>query len=234
MDTRAPILSRRSMDRFIDHVLSSQAVWAVKDENGLARVASGLSRSTMVTLLWSEQPKCERWQRMAAGKARVKCLSLADLLVDVLPKLAELGRLVGPDRGAHLVDIEIEPAELARRLRVEAVLLFARRVTRLGSVWLLQGPDGPACLSSQAVPGRLLLPCWHDRTQAEMRLQGPLADMVVSEVPIETFRKKTLLWAAESGRLAAPAFCEGKGVIELEPDELERQLAAAGSSLTIA
>lgn len=229
MPAHARTSANDTLDRFIARVLGMQVAWVAAGEEGLGRVPSPTVSSRMVTLLWSKRSEAERWGAPVAARPRIKALSLRDLYVDVLPKLAALNRLVGPDWGSEPSQPEIGPDELASRLRCAAVALFLREVQRSGSVWVLQGAEGPACLVSKRQPGALMLPCWHRRDLAQARIAGPLADMVAAEVPLEDFREKTLLWIAESRRQVAPAFCEGDGVLEFEAADLEAHLA--GSAL---
>jgi len=84
---------------------------------------------------------------------------------------------------------------------------------------LLQGAEGPSCLISKLRPGRELVTCWGERGHAELRIAGPLQDTVAAEVPPTAFCDRLLVWAAETGRLVAPGFCEGDGGIELEAGE---------------
>src|SRR6185503_3060529 len=158
MDTHAPVLSNAAIDRFISRVLDTEAVWTVAGEEGLARVASPTAKARMATLFWSERAAAERWGSLIAEHPRTKRLSLPDLLNEVLPKLAALNRLVGPDWGSEPLEPEIEPADLARRLRVEAVAQFVRQAKHREAVWILQGGDGPACLMSKSRPGAQMLP----------------------------------------------------------------------------
>jgi hypothetical protein len=58
------------------------------------------------------------------------------------------------------------------------------------------------------------------RSQAELRINGPLQDKVAAEVALIAFCDRLLVWAAETGRLIAPGFCEGEGAIEVEAGEL--------------
>ena len=146
----------------------------------------------------------------------------------MLPKLSALNRLVGPDWGPEPLEPEIEPADLARRLRSEAVAQFVRKANHREAVWVLQGADGPALLMSKSRPGAQMLPCWYDGAHAEARIAGPLAESVAAAVPLATFRERTLLWLGESGRLVAPAYCEGDGLVELAPGDLAARLTGAG------
>jgi hypothetical protein len=229
MDTPPPLLTDAATRRFIAHVLDAEAAWTVAGEEGLARVASATARARMVTLLWSERAEAERWGSLIAEHPRTKGLSLADLLKEVLPKLTALNRLIGPDWGAEALNSEIEPADLVRWLREEAVARFVRKVSEHDVVWTLQGADGPALLISKRRPGKQMLPCWYNRAHAEGRIAGPLTNCVAAAVPLATFRDRTLLWLGDSGRLVAPGYCEGDGAIELTPADLARQLAGAGN-----
>jgi hypothetical protein len=235
MPAGASTLSAKTVDRFVRRALLEQAVWAASGEEGLARVASPTERGRMVTLLWSGHGEAVRRGALLAANARTKRLLLADLLIDVLPKLAELRRLVGPDWSAEPIEPEIDPAELAQRLRAEAVTTFVREAAAIGAVWILQGAEGPACLMSRRQAGTQVLPCWHDRAHAEARIAGPWADMVAAKVPIAAFRDKTLARLCDSGRLTAPGYCEGARVIELEARDLAARLAgAAPASASVA
>src|SRR5436190_1331152 len=118
MDMRAPILSNGVIDRFVRRVLDTQVAWTAAGEEGLARVASSTVKARMVTLLWAERGHAERASATGSHPI-IKRLPLADLLIDVLPKLFELNRLVGPDWGPEPLEPEIEPCDLMRRLRSE-------------------------------------------------------------------------------------------------------------------
>ena len=105
----------------------------------------------------------------------------------------------------------------------------ASEVGSSGSVWILEGVEGPACLMSKGRPGTQLLPCWADRAQAEMRLIGPGKDMVCAEIGLAAFCDRLWLWVAETGRLVAPAFCEGDGVIACQAPDRVAGLAEAAT-----
>ena len=50
---------------------------------------------------------------------------------------------------------------------------------------------------------------------------------VAAAVPLATFRDRMLLWLGESGRLVAPGYCEGDGLVELAPADLAARLTGA-------
>jgi hypothetical protein len=227
MDIRAPVLSYALIDRFLGRVLDAQAAWTAAGEAGLARVPSPTEKARMVTLLWGVRSEADRWAATTRAHPIIKRLPLADLLIEVLPKLCELERLVGPGWGPEPLRPEVEPADLMRRLRKEAVARFVRKASRRETVWILQGADGPVCLMSKRRPSAHMLPCWHDSAHAELRIAGPLADAVATAVPIAAFRDRMLPWLGESGWTVAPGYCEGDGVMELAPDELASRLRGA-------
>jgi hypothetical protein len=229
MQATAPLLSDAATERVVRRAATALGLWATGGEAGLGRAPSGRTKARMATLLWADRGDAERWAHLAAVPGRPKFLSLADLFVDVLPKLAELERFVGLGWSEELVRPEIEPCELQQRLREEMVNAFLRKAGCFEAVWILQGMDGPACMMSKARPGAQMLPCWTDRTQAEARIAGPLAGMVAAEVPLGAFCERTLTWVAETGRLVAPGFCEGNGLIEYEPYDLLARLGDAAN-----
>ena len=102
----------------------------------------------------------------------------------------------------------------------------------MGSLFILQGTQGPAFVMSKRTAGMQVLPCWHDRASAQARIAGPLGDMVAAEVALPDFREKMLPWLAESGRVVAPAYCEGDGVLELAADALKTRLDRPSANAT--
>lgn len=230
MSLRAPILASVAVTRFVRRVLMERAAWTVAGEEGLVRVDSPTRKGRQTNLMWSQAAEAGRQGLGVVANPRLKRLTLPDLFNDVLPRLAELDRTLGPDWSAEPIRPEVPPLDLARRLRKEAVEMFVRHAVCFGTVWMLQGPEGPACRVSRRQPGVQVLPCWQDQASAEARIDGPWADMVAAEVPLATFRDKTLVWLAESGRLLAPGFCEGDGQHELEPAEFATRLRGAAGS----
>jgi hypothetical protein len=228
MDLHTPILSNVAVDRFVRRVLDAQAAWTAAGEHGLARAPSASAKARMVTLLWAERGDAERWGMPAVANPRLKRLSLADLLTEVRPKLRALDRLVGTDWSETPPAPEVEPGDLALRLRSDAVSRFVHKASHRDTVWVLQGVDGPICLMSRTRPGTQMLPCWYDAAHAEARLEGPLAECVAIPVPLAGFCGKMLAWLEEEGRLVAPGYCEGDGLLELAPGDLATRLARAG------
>ena len=220
---RIPEIAQR--DRFIRQTIANRVVFALAKEGGLARVASRSCRKRQVTLLWSTRAQAQHWAPIIAGNATVSELPLTAVLSNVLPELAGLGRLVGPDWCADPAEAEIDPAELAERLRLRALEAFVTRARLAGAVWILADASGPALLVSDTRPDRFVLPCWSDRGSAASRRDGPWSDTSASPLVLETFVGTTLPWLAERGWLVSPEHAEGPGVLELDPDQLSPRLA---------
>jgi hypothetical protein len=212
-------------ERFVRHAVAHRAVFAVAGEDGLARVPSQRRRGRQVTLLWSTRAEAEHWAPVVTVNPRVKQLPLAALLAEVLPALAGLERLVGPDWCADPAEAELDPVDLAERLRLRTLEAFVTRARLSRSVWLLEDASGPALLVSTTRADRFMLPCWSDRAQAALRREGPWAGMAISAVALEAYLGVTLPWLAERGWLVAPEHTEGPGALELAPDEMAARLA---------
>ena len=221
---RIPEIAQR--DRFVRQAIAHRTVFAVAGEDGLARVPSKQRRGRDVTLLWSARAEAEHWAPVVAEDPRVEELPLSALLDDVLPALGGLNRLVGPDWCADPAEAEVDPADLAERLRVQALEAFVTRARLSGAIWLLEDASGPALLVSAACSGRFMLPCWSERVLAASRREGPWADMAVSSVALQSFLGATLPWLAERGWSVAPEHSEGPGALELAPDEMAGRLVA--------
>jgi hypothetical protein len=227
MQLKVPLSPKATIDRALARAVAAQGLWAAAGGTGPGPTPSARAKARMVTLLWSDPAMLADWGYLATAAGGTKFLSLTALLVDVLPRLAELERFVGIDWTADPVRPELDPGELARRLRQALKAAFVRQAVESGSVWILQGAEGPSCLISKLQPGREFVPCWGERGDAELRIAGLLRDTVAAEVPLAAVRDRLLVWAAETGRLAAPGFCEGDGGIEVEAGELIGDLVEA-------
>lgn len=211
-------------DRFVQRVAKGKTAFVVSGEAGLARVPSQLRANREVTLLWSDLAEARRWAGILAKGPRIKQLTIRDLLGEVLPKLAELKRLVGPDWASDPVEPEAEPIELARQLRRAMVDQFAVEAVAQGHVYILMGVDGPLRFMSRNVEGAFVLPVWSEIASAEARIEGPYVDAVPARIMLDDFRRRMLMWAVETKTRIAPAYCEGPGVIELEVWDVKGRL----------
>ena len=211
-------------NQFVRRVTDSGRLWVVAGEEGLARVASQRWKGREVTLMWSQEAQAQRWASSVTSRPRIKELSTAELLLDVLPALATLKRFVGPDWGDEPVEPEVEARDLAERLRLDAIAAFVRTVVKSGVIWMLEGIDGPGLLLSGSGHDRLVLPCWSRQQAAEAHLVGPFEELLALAIPIDNFLSRTLPWLIEKNRLVAPEFFWGGGTVELEPADLRHRL----------
>jgi len=211
-------------DRFIQRVAAGKSAFVVSGEDGLARVPSQHRAGRQVTLFWSELAEARRWASVVTKGPRIKQLNLRDILADILPKLAELHRLVGPDWTSDPVEPEIDPTDLIRHLRRAMVDLFVAEATAQGHVYILAGGEGPVRFMSRNVEGTLVLPVWSQLASAQARIEGPTSEAEPARVMLEDFRQRMLMWAAETRTRIAPAFCEGPGGIELEAWDIKGRL----------
>lgn len=222
---RIPELSQR--DRFVRRAVAHKGVWAIAGEDGLARVQSPDNPGHEVTLFWSHEAEARRWSDVLARNPRVKMIPVNELIADVLPKLAELKRLVGLDWSAEPIECEVDPADLIARIRQEGVDAFLQRIRQTNSVWMLEDANGPALLVANHHENRLMLPCWASQQDAETRIEGPWADMLAVEIPLGNFVHATLPWLVDQNWLVAPGYLPGGDAMELSPLDLVRRLEPA-------
>lgn len=210
--------------RFVRRLSETGRAYAISGREGLVRVKSKRWKGRDVTLLWSEQTLAQKYLPKVEGGGRIKELTTADVIQDVIPALDQFKRLVGPDWGIDPAEAEVEPRDLAERVRVEAVNVFVSRVAKTGVVWILEGVDGPGLLLSGSNPDLQTLPCWSEREEAEKRLVGPFEELLALAIPLHNFVERTLPWLQECNRLVAPEHFWGGGAIELDPGELRFRL----------
>lgn len=221
------ILEAEQGDRFLRRAVSGRRVFAVTGDNGLARSASQRLTGREAALLWSDEDAAGSWATAQPGRSRVKELQLGEVLIDMLPGLAQHQRMVGLDWGGNARALpELEPAELAGRLRSELLESFLARVVMFGAVWTIGDGYGPSMMVSQSRPGALVLPCWSDERQAGSRLEGPWRDCLPMRVRMDDFMKLTLPGLAQQGALIAPEHMFGPGAIELTAADLKERIEA--------
>ncbi len=219
---RIPELSQR--DRFVKKAAAQRLVYVVAGAEGLGRVASQRHRGREVTLFWTSRKAAERWADVIAQTPRIKEITLDALIGEVLPALSRLKRLAGPDWGSDPVEPELEAADLGDRLKREVLDGFTERVKATRKVYMLEDGSGPALLVSSARSDQLLLPCWSERAFAEARVEGPWAEMMSVEVPLQSFGERTLGWLEGRGWLAGPDHLVGPGATEIAPAALRARL----------
>lgn len=207
-------------DRFLSAITLSRRVYGVQGEQGLARLASQRMRGREVSLFWSDEATAARWAPSVASKPRIKDFSLTDVLASVLPGLTQHRRLVGLDWDGEEAIVELDPKDFAERLRMASLDAFIRSVERMGAVFTIEGPYGPALLRSQTNPEGLVLPCWAVPGDAYGRLEGPWRDMLVIENPLSAFIGERLAWLGRHGYLVGPDYKDGPGALEMQPADM--------------
>lgn len=214
-------------DQFIERVAASMTVFAVAGEAGLARVPSRFNDGREVTFLWSQRAEAEKWASCIAENPRIKELPLGEVLSSLLPALDQHDRRVATDWSDAPEEPELEPLELGMALRKGVVTAFVKRVCATRKVFVVSGMYGPSMMVSKVKAGRPVLACWSIRERAEMRLEGPWEESVVSEIDADVFLKRTLPGLAETGVLVCPDNILGVETLEVLPDALTRRFQAA-------
>jgi len=209
---------------FVRRVVASRTVWVVAGSVGLARLPSPSFPARETTLFWAEQEDAERAAASVAEEPRVKSIPLADVLHEVLPKLRDLERAVGTNWLAAPCEPEIEPMDLAERLRQEMLASFVRQAVGQGGLYILEDDQGPTFAASTIFPNTLVLPVWTQREEAEITQRGFWQDMDISHIPLGTFIGRTLVWLGEIGRSVAPSYTPRVANIELAPVDVSERL----------
>jgi hypothetical protein len=209
---------------FVRKVVASRVVWAVAGTEGLARLPSPTWRARETTLFWAAADDAEGAAATVAQEPRVKSIPLADFMHEVLPKLRDLDRVVGTNWRAAPCEPEIEPMELADRLRQEILASFVRQAVGQGGVYILEDDQGPTFAASTVAANALVLPVWTQRDEAEAVQRGFWNDMDVSHIPVATFIERTLVWLHEINRSVAPSYTPRVANIELAPLDVSERL----------
>lgn len=231
---RIPELAQR--DRFLRAVAASGRVYVVASGDGKpVSLDSPSMPGRQVVLAWSSRREAARWADVLAQTPQVVQLSLGSFIAQTLPRLAARNTLIGIDWGAEPIEPELAPADLASRLSIEAADTFLARATAAGALWILENADGPACIGSgreahaaerHTTSGRIVLPCWTSRADAERHAVAPWTGAVAMPIPLANFVHLTLPWLAEQGWLVAAAAAEEPHGLELVPRTVMARLAA--------
>lgn len=221
------VLEAEQGERFLRRAVSGRCLYAVASENGLARSPSRRSSGREAALLWSAPEAAESWASTQPGRPRVKELPLNEVLLDMLPGLANHQRMVGLDWTGNSTAVpELDPAELGGKLRAELLESFLARVVMFGAVWTLGDADGPSMMVSITRSEALVLPVWSDERQAGARIDGPWRDCLPMRIRMDDFVRLTLPGLERQRALVAPEHMFGPGVIELEAADLRSRISA--------
>lgn len=155
-------------------------------------------------------------------------MPLGEVLSSLLAALDQHDRRVATDWSDGPDEPELEPLDLAVSLRKGVVSSFVSRAVEDGKVFVVSGMYGPSMMVSRIKPGAQVLPCWSVRERAEMRIEGPWGESLVSEIPVEVFLNRTLPGLQETGALVCPDNILGVDTLEVLPDALAKRLRAVG------
>jgi hypothetical protein len=220
--TRIPEVARR--DRFIKSVLSASKVSIVAGDQGWACVPFKQDPARDVVLVWSATSEAERWASIVATNPTVHDISLATLLSDVLPMLANRRCLIGPDWSTDPADPIVDCADLVDRIWRDRNEQFVARIRDQSSIWVLESASGPAYLPSTRADGRQFMPVWASRDDAASNAAGSWAVKRPIAVSLEVFRDRYLPYLDQRGWFVGPEPIPGAGARELAPAELANRL----------
>jgi hypothetical protein len=212
-------------DVFVTALVNQGVCWSIVGDEGLARVPAPRFPDRHVHLVWSKREDAEKWADVLVKNPRLRKISTVEMLTEMLPKLADMKRLVGPNWTADPVEPAIEPREFDRYVRRAAISDFIAAAHRHGQVFVLRNQDGPACLTSRLNATRKMLPAFADRKLAEDIGKAVFPGAVPVRVSMTDFTQRVLMWCAETKRTVAPGFLAGPGVIELEAWDVKTALA---------
>jgi hypothetical protein len=212
-------------DQFVRALVQQGHCWSIVGEEGLARVPAPRFPDRQVHLVWSKREDAEHWADVLVTKPRLRRITATETLTEMLPRLADMRRLVGPDWNSDPVEPAIEPREFDRYIRRAMITDFIAAAHRHGQVFVLRTQDGPACLTSRLNATREMLPAFADRKLAEEVGKAVLPGAVPVRVSLPDFIQRVLMWCAETKRTVAPGFMAGPGVIELQAWDVKSALA---------
>jgi hypothetical protein len=109
--------SRENYDRFVERVKQSREVWGLKSQKGWAQCPSNEQQDRHVLVFWSDRAYAARHVKDDWSEYEPEAIPLASFLTRWLPGMQKDGAFVGPNWDAHLCGLEVQPQEVARRLK---------------------------------------------------------------------------------------------------------------------
>lgn len=102
--------------RFIERIIASETVWALKGESGFAWCESNEAANKDVILFWSDRAYAKRAQESQFPKCEPAALSLFDFLFRWVPGMSDDGVLAGTNWTGALTGIESHPDRLQEQI----------------------------------------------------------------------------------------------------------------------
>jgi hypothetical protein len=106
--------------RFVDRVARSRTVWGLRSSKGWAVAPSNEHDEGEVMPFWSDRAYAARATKDEWAGYVATPIELDSFLDNWLKGMSKDGLLVGTNWDAHLIGLELDPAELAREL-LEAI-----------------------------------------------------------------------------------------------------------------
>lgn len=219
---RIPELAQR--DRFVRRAVKEGRVLTLADEES-ASVPSQKYKGATVQLFWSSAIEAKRWAEALTGAGDLQDIPLPSFLADILPGLAAAKGLAGTDWVADPIEAEIDPRDLALRLKMEAVSGYLSALIDGGQIYLVSGGNGPLLRPAERRGGGEVLAIFDKRADAERAMKQHDGHSVTAD-PVADFLASTLPWAAARGLSIALEPISGGGAIELAASDLRRRLDA--------
>lgn len=108
--------SEADYQRFVERVIRTETVWALKGSDGFAWCESNEHDERDVIVFWSDRAYAERVRKSAFPEYAPVELSLFDFLFRWLPGMSNDGVLAGANWTGHLIGVESEPERLHEQI----------------------------------------------------------------------------------------------------------------------
>jgi hypothetical protein len=104
--------SEADRHRFIQRVIASESVWALRGGMGFAYCESNEDDEKAVIVFWSDRAYAERARKSQFPEYEPAKIPLFDFLFRWLPGMSADGVLAGTNWTGNLIGCEVEPARL--------------------------------------------------------------------------------------------------------------------------